>query len=201
MRDAVSGAWARGSPFGPGTRDPSPAAREGRAGRSAAPRGAVVQRGHAAPGRLGDDQPADPGSILRLVVSRIRKAVQPGCLIRRAANGAYRADPPAGALDKHKFEALLTEASRVSEPACELACDGPGLRGLARRGADVTSKEAPGNGLGVETSVAGSPACRSTLLSFMMSIHSLPRPVPWWRAGAARAGSPAAPASPGIRRT
>jgi hypothetical protein len=73
--------------------------------------------------------------------------------------------------------------------------------GVARRGADVTSKEAPGNGLGVETSVARGPACRSTLLSFMMSIQPLPRPVPWWGAGAARAGSPAAPASPGIRRT
>jgi DNA-binding SARP family transcriptional activator len=62
----------------------------------------------------GDDQPADPGGTLRLVVSRVRQAVQPERLITRTGTGAYRADPAPGALDKHRFEALLDEASRVA---------------------------------------------------------------------------------------
>ena len=63
----------------------------------------------------GDDQPADPGGALRLVVSRVRQAVQPGRLITRAESGAYRADPPPGTLDKRQFEALLAEVSRASD--------------------------------------------------------------------------------------
>ena len=63
----------------------------------------------------GDDQPADPGSTLRLVVSRIRQAVAPGHLIMRAASGAYRADPPPGTLDKHRFEGFLADASRAAK--------------------------------------------------------------------------------------
>jgi DNA-binding SARP family transcriptional activator len=62
----------------------------------------------------GDDQPADPGGTLRLVVSRVRQALQPERLITRTGTGAYRADPAPGALDKHRFEALLAEASRVA---------------------------------------------------------------------------------------
>jgi DNA-binding SARP family transcriptional activator len=62
----------------------------------------------------GDDQPADPGGTLRLVVSRLRRAVRPECLLTRTGTGTYRADPAPGALDKHRFEALLAEASRVA---------------------------------------------------------------------------------------
>jgi len=62
----------------------------------------------------GDDQPTDPGGTLRLVVSRIRHALQPECLITRAGSGAYRADAAPGALDKHRFEILLADASRVA---------------------------------------------------------------------------------------
>lgn len=62
----------------------------------------------------GDDQPADPGGTLRLVVSRIRRAVAPEHLITRAASGAYRADPAPGTLDKHRFEGLLGDASRAA---------------------------------------------------------------------------------------
>jgi DNA-binding SARP family transcriptional activator len=62
----------------------------------------------------GDDQPADPGGTLRLVVSRVRQALQPEHLITRAGSGAYRADPAPGSLDMHRFEALLAEASRVA---------------------------------------------------------------------------------------
>jgi DNA-binding SARP family transcriptional activator len=62
----------------------------------------------------GDDQPADPGGTLRLVLSRIRQALQPEPLITRVGSGAYRADPCPGALDKHRFEALLADASRVA---------------------------------------------------------------------------------------
>lgn len=61
----------------------------------------------------GDDQPADPGGTLRLVVSRIRQALQPECVITRAGR-AYRADPRPGTLDKHRFEALLVDASRAA---------------------------------------------------------------------------------------
>jgi DNA-binding SARP family transcriptional activator len=62
----------------------------------------------------GDDHPADPGGTLRLVVSRLRQALQPERLITRTGTGAYRADPAPGALDKHRFEALLADASRVA---------------------------------------------------------------------------------------
>ena len=62
----------------------------------------------------GDDQPADPGGTLRLVVSRIRQAVAPERLIMRAASGAYRADPAPGTLDKDRFEGFLGEASRAA---------------------------------------------------------------------------------------
>jgi DNA-binding SARP family transcriptional activator len=62
----------------------------------------------------GDDQPADPGGTLRLVVSRLRQALQPERLITRTGVGVYRADPAPEALDKHRFEALLAEASRVA---------------------------------------------------------------------------------------
>ena len=62
----------------------------------------------------GDDQPADPGGTLRLVVSRVRQAVAPERLITRAASGAYRAVPALGALDKHRFEGFLAEASRAA---------------------------------------------------------------------------------------
>ena len=41
--------------------------------------------------------------------------VQPGRLITRAGTGAYRADPAPGALDKHKFEALLAAAAGVAD--------------------------------------------------------------------------------------
>lgn len=62
----------------------------------------------------GDNQPADPGGTLRLVVSRVRQALQPERLITRTGTGAYQADPAPGALDKHRFEELLAEASRVA---------------------------------------------------------------------------------------
>jgi DNA-binding SARP family transcriptional activator len=62
----------------------------------------------------GDDQPADPGGTLRLVVSRIRQAVAPESLITRAAGGAYRAEPACGTLDKHRFEGFLADASRAA---------------------------------------------------------------------------------------
>jgi DNA-binding SARP family transcriptional activator len=62
----------------------------------------------------GDDQPADPGGTLRLVVSRIRRAVAPEHLIMRAASGAYRAEPVSGTLDKERFEGLLGQASRAA---------------------------------------------------------------------------------------
>jgi DNA-binding SARP family transcriptional activator len=62
----------------------------------------------------GDNQPTDPGGTLRLVVSRIRQALQPERLITRAGCGAYRADPPPGALNRHRFDALLADASRVA---------------------------------------------------------------------------------------
>jgi DNA-binding SARP family transcriptional activator len=58
----------------------------------------------------GDDQPADPGGTLRLAMSRVRHAVQPGCRITRSGSGSYRADPSPGTLDKERFEALLLEA-------------------------------------------------------------------------------------------
>jgi DNA-binding SARP family transcriptional activator len=62
----------------------------------------------------GDNQPTDPAGTLRLMVSRLRQAIQPERLITRTGTGAYRADPAPGALDKHRFEALLADASRVA---------------------------------------------------------------------------------------
>jgi SARP family transcriptional regulator, regulator of embCAB operon len=59
----------------------------------------------------GDAQPADPGGTLRLVVSRVRQALQPERLITRIGTATYQADPAPGTLDKHRFEALLAEAS------------------------------------------------------------------------------------------
>lgn len=60
----------------------------------------------------GDTLPDDPQATLRVCVSRARSALgkrPAACLV--TLDGAYRADPPPGSLDLHRFRDLLSQAA------------------------------------------------------------------------------------------
>jgi DNA-binding SARP family transcriptional activator len=70
----------------------------------------------------GDKQPCHPEETVQLYVRRIRKALESqGCPpLVATMYRAYRADPPTGSLDLHRFRSFLA-AGRIAHSACDHA--------------------------------------------------------------------------------
>jgi len=56
----------------------------------------------------------DPGNTVRQVISSLRQKLRPDSLIVTAGTRAYKATPPPGDLDMHRFEALLSTAATLA---------------------------------------------------------------------------------------